>query len=143
MGSHFLLQRIFPTQGSNPGLQHCRQIVYPLSHQGSPKVTKQPIKSLFHAQCHIAPWPHRYIYYFYVVQAILRSSDRWSQLSWHTQIHKLLFKIPPFVFFRDALPVKCYRCLRIYKNFKLYLCFKKCFGLILMLIIMPFRRKVS
>ena len=27
---------IFPTQGSNPGLPHCRQILYHLSHQGSP-----------------------------------------------------------------------------------------------------------
>ena len=32
---HALLQRIFPTQGSNPGLPHCRQILYCLSHQGS------------------------------------------------------------------------------------------------------------
>ena len=31
-----LLQEIFPTQGSNPGLLHCRQILYLLSHQGSP-----------------------------------------------------------------------------------------------------------
>ena len=36
MGSHFLLQGIFPTQGSNPCLLHCRQILYPLSHRGSP-----------------------------------------------------------------------------------------------------------
>ena len=35
MGCHFLLQGIFPTQGSNPGLLHCRQILYCLSHQGS------------------------------------------------------------------------------------------------------------
>ena len=27
---------IFPTQGSNPGLPHCRQTLYRLSHQGSP-----------------------------------------------------------------------------------------------------------
>ena len=27
---------IFPTQGSNPGLPHCRQIIYHLSHQGYP-----------------------------------------------------------------------------------------------------------
>ena len=27
---------IFPTQGLNPGLLHCRQTLYPLSHQGSP-----------------------------------------------------------------------------------------------------------
>ena len=31
-----LLQEIFPTQGSNPGLPHYRQILYCLSHQGSP-----------------------------------------------------------------------------------------------------------
>ena len=36
MGCHFLLQGIFPTQGLNPGLLHCRQIVYHLNHQGSP-----------------------------------------------------------------------------------------------------------
>ena len=27
---------IFPTQGLNPGLPHCRQMLYHLSHQGSP-----------------------------------------------------------------------------------------------------------
>ena len=35
MGCHFLLQGIFPTQGLNPGLSHCRQMLYRLSHQGS------------------------------------------------------------------------------------------------------------
>ena len=38
MGCHFLLQVIFPAQGSNPGLPHCRQILYHLSHQGSPRI---------------------------------------------------------------------------------------------------------
>ena len=36
VGSLFLPQRIFPTQGLNPGLSHCRQILYQLSHKGSP-----------------------------------------------------------------------------------------------------------
>ena len=36
VGCLSLLQGIFPTQGLNPGLQHCRQILYCLSHQGSP-----------------------------------------------------------------------------------------------------------
>ena len=36
VGYHFLLQGIFLTQGSNQGLLHCRQILYHLSHQGSP-----------------------------------------------------------------------------------------------------------
>jgi len=34
VGSHFLLQGIFPAQGLNPGLLHCRWILYQLSHQG-------------------------------------------------------------------------------------------------------------
>ena len=33
---HSFLQGIFPTQGSNSGLPHCGQILYHLSHQGSP-----------------------------------------------------------------------------------------------------------
>ena len=36
MGSHSLLQGIFPNQESNPGLPHCGQSLYCLSHQGSP-----------------------------------------------------------------------------------------------------------
>ena len=36
VGSHSLLQRIIPTQGSNPGLPHCKWILYQLSQQGSP-----------------------------------------------------------------------------------------------------------
>ena len=36
VGIHSLLQGTFSTQGSNPGLRHCRQILYHLSHQGNP-----------------------------------------------------------------------------------------------------------
>ena len=36
VGSRSLLQAIFPTQGSNSGLPHCRWILYQLSHQRSP-----------------------------------------------------------------------------------------------------------
>ena len=35
-----LLQGIFPTQGSNPGLPHCRWILYQLSHKGNPRILK-------------------------------------------------------------------------------------------------------
>ena len=38
VGCCSLLQRIFPTQQSNPGLPHCRQIFYQLSYQGSPRI---------------------------------------------------------------------------------------------------------
>ena len=33
-----LLQGIFPTQGLNPGLPHCSQILYQLSHKRSPRI---------------------------------------------------------------------------------------------------------
>ena len=43
----FLLQGIFLTQGSNPGLLHCRQILYHLSHEGNPAE-----RSPFTDRCH-------------------------------------------------------------------------------------------
>ena len=38
MGNHSVLQGIFPTQDLNPGFLNCRQILYQLSHEGSPSV---------------------------------------------------------------------------------------------------------
>ena len=38
VGSLSLLQGIFPAQGSNPGLPHCKKILYQLSHKGSPRI---------------------------------------------------------------------------------------------------------
>ena len=38
MGCHALLQGIFPTQRSNPGLLHCRWILYQLSQQRIPTI---------------------------------------------------------------------------------------------------------
>ena len=46
VGSHSLLQGIFPTLGSNPGLLHCRRILYRLSHQGSPRILEWVALSL-------------------------------------------------------------------------------------------------
>ena len=44
VGSHFLLQGIFPTQGLNTGLLHCRLILNQLSHKGSPSLTRVTCK---------------------------------------------------------------------------------------------------
>ena len=38
VGCHALLQAVFPSQGLNPGLLHCRQILYHPIHQGSPRI---------------------------------------------------------------------------------------------------------
>ena len=43
VGCYALLQGIFPTQGSNLGLLHCRQSL-PLSHQGSPQINHKGLK---------------------------------------------------------------------------------------------------
>ena len=41
VSGHFFFQRIFPTQGLNPGLLNCRQTLYQLSHQGRPQICSQ------------------------------------------------------------------------------------------------------
>ena len=53
VGCHALLQGIFPTQGSNPGLMHCRRILYHLSHQGHP-VNIKPQGSGFWERMHVS-----------------------------------------------------------------------------------------
>ena len=45
VGCHFLLQGIFLTQRSNASLPPCRQILYHLSHQGSPEA---PVNQMLH-----------------------------------------------------------------------------------------------
>ena len=47
VGSLSLLQGIFPTQGSNPGLPHCRRILHQLSHQGSPGIEEMKFSWVF------------------------------------------------------------------------------------------------
>ena len=46
VGSLSFLQGFFPTQGLNPGLLHCRWILYQLSHKGSPRGLTGAIKEI-------------------------------------------------------------------------------------------------
>ena len=61
MGCHVLIQGIFPTYGSNPGLLHCRWILYHLSHQRSPRIlewvasTQESNQSLPHCRWILYP----------------------------------------------------------------------------------------
>ena len=55
VGSLSILQGIFPAQGSNPGLLHCRQILYQLSHKGSPNLTPFWIYSFSSNPCALLP----------------------------------------------------------------------------------------
>ena len=54
VGCYSFLQRIFLTQGLNLGLLHCRQILYHLSHQGSPSKPNQLLNKLLNIL--ISPW---------------------------------------------------------------------------------------
>ena len=56
-----LLQGIFPTQGSIPGLPHCRQVLYLLSHKGSPLIVISFIKisdQISRSVMSDSLWPH-------------------------------------------------------------------------------------
>ena len=69
VGCHFLLQRIFPTQGSNPGLPHCRQTLYHLSHQlGIKEIFKNKnnatLLTNFFGKCSYFILLYIYIYFF-------------------------------------------------------------------------------
>ena len=57
VGSHSLLQGIFLNQGSNPCLLHCRQILYCLTHKGSPKSSQHRLKNGINAS--IITWTSR------------------------------------------------------------------------------------
>ena len=56
VGCHALLQGIFPTQGSNPGLLHCRRILYHLSHQGSPRILEWVTYPFFRGSSQPRDW---------------------------------------------------------------------------------------
>ena len=56
MGSLSLLQGIFPTQGSNPGLLHCRWILYQLSHKGSPRILEWVAYSFSRGSSQLRNW---------------------------------------------------------------------------------------
>ena len=60
VGCHSLFQGIFLTLGLNPGLLHCRRILYCLSHQGSPKYSISLIKSI------LFMLTHTYLYKLYI-----------------------------------------------------------------------------
>ena len=53
VGSLACLQGIFLTQESNPGLPHCRQIDYQLSHKGSPRI----LEWVAYPFCRGSSWP--------------------------------------------------------------------------------------
>ena len=69
LGCHYFFKGIFPTQGSNPGLLHYRQILYHLSHQ----------RSLFYiVPYYVYIYKHTHIYIVYLYQ--IRSDQSLSRV---------------------------------------------------------------
>ena len=78
VGCHHLLQKIFPTPGSNPGLLHWQVDSLPLNHQGSPcllfsSVQFSSVQSLSRVQLFATPW-------IAACQASLSITSSWSSL---------------------------------------------------------------
>ena len=74
VGCHALLQGIFPTQGLNTDLPHCRWILYCMSHQRSPySCSVQSVQSFSHVQFFATPWT-------VACQASLSITNSWSLL---------------------------------------------------------------
>ena len=108
VGSLSLLQGIFPTQGLNSGLLHCRQILHQPSHQGSPRVLEwvaYPFSSR-------SSWPRNQagvsciagrFFTSWATREALRlvcswiQADPWTTWVWTVQVH--LHKSFLFVFF--------------------------------------------
>ena len=56
VGRLSLLQGIFPTQGLNPGLQLCRQILFQLSYKGSPRI----LEWVVYLFSRVSSWPRNW-----------------------------------------------------------------------------------
>ena len=98
VGCHALLQGIFPTQGLNPSLLHCRRILYHLSHQGSWKYKlMQSLGNAFYPKaCTPKNNLHKLIYenisiYKMPKAALFQSKVATTQILINTRIDKYIF----------------------------------------------------
>ena len=85
VGSCSLLQGIFPTQGSNPGLPHCRWILYQLSHQGSSRI----LEWLAYPFSRESSWPRNWT-------GVSCIAGRFFT-SWATRESPTLLYLPPYL----------------------------------------------
>ena len=108
VGCHCLLQRIFLTQGSNPGLLHCRQTLYCLSYQGRHQFAVSG--DLTHTHTHI--WQNRdlangILAHWYTASSISAPSLQPRKLSWESDQETGVLTCSSTVM--GALGTKCFR----------------------------------
>ena len=78
VGSLSLLQGILPTQGSNPGLPHCRQILHQLSQQGNPNIPWENHDSKRHMYPNVL-----FILARTWKQSKCPTTDEWIKMTWY------------------------------------------------------------
>ena len=118
MDCHFLLQGIFPTQELNPGLPHCKETLYHLSHQGFHIIQNITLAtSYFSISCskyfllYLVPFSSletlEYIYIRLVKWLAMRRKEKqkaWSQQTLGSELKAVTWMlwsslfIPPFLF---------------------------------------------
>ena len=86
MVCHSSLQRVFPTQVSNPGLPHCRQIVYHLSHKGSPSIKLQETLKVCLSKWKDITWKHQKRRHRHEDKAWLALCHKKSLWAWLAQL---------------------------------------------------------
>ena len=105
VGSLSLLQGIFPTQALNPGLLHCKPILYQLSHKGSPR-TKERVSFNFMASVTICSGfgaqEKKICHYFQFSPFCLPWSDgtRYHSLNFLNVEFKPTFSLSSFTFIK-------------------------------------------
>ena len=121
MGSHALLQGIFPTQGSNPGLLLCRpslsSALYHLSHQGSPQRRYNTTILITHTPQLVFPPPQFYFALFSSLsgESCTLRKGRQVRILQHPSYPCLFsFSLPPSVpsFLPSSLPHSSYKTSR-------------------------------
>ena len=78
MSSHPLLQGIFPTQGLNPGLLHCRQVLYCLSPRGSPEIFKGERKNKREKKTILKEWDEAQRQFLWLKSLTSHSRNTWE-----------------------------------------------------------------
>ena len=82
VGSQSFLQEILRTQELNPGLLHCRQILYHLSHQGSPRI----LDCIAYPYSNISFWPRNPT----MVSCIAgRFFTNWATREWTVEVNRI------------------------------------------------------
>ena len=107
MGRHSLLQGIFPAQGLNPSLPHCRQILYLLSHLGSPREILYPTNLPSPAVS--TYWPsgvhlHLYLYQCFIATILIHILIIYYLDNYHCLLNDLsASNLTPFFSFQSIL----------------------------------------